>query len=149
MMSAHNGEGTLRETEIRPDHLMEDQAKRFAADVARLLQNRAQFVEVGCPACGQPRGRKAFEKYELTYCECEACETVYISPRPTPPILEKFYAKSENYAYWNEYIFPSSEGTRRERIFAPRAQRLQEICARYTGSRGGTLMEVGAGFGTF
>jgi 2-polyprenyl-3-methyl-5-hydroxy-6-metoxy-1,4-benzoquinol methylase/ribosomal protein S27E len=140
---------TLRETEIRPDHLMKEQADRFAADVARLLMSRSQFIEVPCPACGANNGRKAFEKFQLTYLECSGCETVYVSPRPTPAILEDFYAHSRNYAYWNEFIFPASEEARRERIFRPRADRVAEICQRHGLSHGGVLMEVGAGFGTF
>ncbi len=139
----------LRETEIRPDHLMKDQADRFAADVARLLKHKKQFVKVPCPACGGTEARKAFEKYELDYLECQECATLYVSPRPTPEILEDFYAHSENYAYWNEFIFPASEEARRNRIFRPRAERLAEICQRHGLRKGGMLIEVGAGFGTF
>jgi 2-polyprenyl-3-methyl-5-hydroxy-6-metoxy-1,4-benzoquinol methylase len=140
---------TLRETEIRPDHLMKEQAARFAADVANLLKHKSKFVEVPCPACGESKGQKTFEKFELQYLECAVCETVYISPRPTPPILEDFYANSENYAYWNKFIFPSSAEARRERIFRPRADRAFEMCQRHGLRRGGVLMEVGAGFGLF
>jgi SAM-dependent methyltransferase len=59
-----------------------------------------------------------------------------------------YYSSSENYAYWNKHIFPASEATRREKIFRPRAQRVAEICQRYAVPTR-TLLEVGAGFGTF
>ncbi len=139
---------TLSENDIRPDHLMVDQAKLFAADVARLLERRSEFVEVDCPACANAPRKPAWQKYEMSYVECLGCGTVYISPRPPPSLLEQYYATSENYAYWNKFIFPASEDARRERIFRPRAERLAEICGRY-GIKGGTLLEVGAGFGTF
>ncbi|HYR28041.1 MAG TPA: class I SAM-dependent methyltransferase, partial [Thermoanaerobaculia bacterium] len=138
----------LRETEIRPDHLMKGQEERFAADIARLLAHRAGFVEVNCPACESPEKTKAFEKYTLTYVNCTSCETMYISPRPMPPHLEDYYSSSENYAYWNNYIFPASEDARRDKIFRPRAERIVDIAKRH-GKEHGTLLEVGSGFGTF
>ena len=72
-----------------------------------------------CPACGSKNAEKAFEKYEMGYVVCSDCETMYINPRPAPEILEKYYATSENYRYWNKYIFPASEKPRREKIFRP------------------------------
>ncbi len=138
----------LRETEIRPDYLMQGQAERFAADIRRLLRRKAEFVRVSCPACGSDEAHRAFEKYDLTYVVCSRCATIYTNPRPTPAILESYYATSENYAYWNKYIFPASEDVRRERIFRPRAERLTDICRRHR-IETHTLLEVGAGFGTF
>ena len=139
---------TLSEGEIRPDHLMKEQARRFEADIARMLKRRDEFVRVACPACGSETSRLAFQKYTLDYMLCSACETMYISPRPSPAVLEMYYSTSENYAYWNKHIFPASENARREKIFRPRAERVVEICRRY-GVATGTLLEVGAGFGTF
>lgn len=127
---------------------MQGQAERFAADVRRLLQHKDDFVDVPCPACGSENASKAFEKYELTYVVCSDCDTMYINPRPTPAILEMYYSTSENYRYWNKYIFPASEEARRERIFRPRAERIADICQR-NGIENGVLLEVGAGFGTF
>jgi 2-polyprenyl-3-methyl-5-hydroxy-6-metoxy-1,4-benzoquinol methylase/ribosomal protein S27E len=138
----------LREADIRPDDLMAGQAERFAADVRRLLAHKARFVAVRCPACDADDPRWAFDKCELAYQVCAQCGTMYISPRPPLDVLAEYYATSENYAYWNKYIFPASEAVRRLKLFRPRAQRLAELCRRF-GITGGTLLEVGAGFGTF
>lgn len=138
----------LRETDIRPDELMKGQAARFAADVARLLEHKGRFVRVPCPACGADAPARLFEKYELSYQGCGGCGTMYVSPRPPPDVLKLYYETSENYQYWNKYIFPASEAARRERIFRPRAERLVALCRRH-GVGGGVLLEVGAGFGTF
>ena len=127
---------------------MQGQAARFAADIKRLLERKEEFVYVPCPACGSEQSNKLFEKYELSYARCCECATMYVTPRPTPAILEMYYSTSENYAYWNKHIFPASEDTRREKIFRPRAERVAEICKQY-GVRTDVLMEVGAGFGTF
>jgi len=142
------GEARLRETEIRPDELMGEQARRYASDVRRLLELKDRFVRVLCPACGVDSPRAAFEKMGFSYVVCTRCETMYVNPRPTSEMLDFYYATSENYAYWNTHIFPASEPVRRGKIFRPRAARLVSICRRHQ-VKGGTLLEVGAGFGTF
>lgn len=142
------GELTLKETEIRPDHLMDGQAERFANDIRRMLRRRDEFVTVTCPACGEAAAHPAFEKYELSYVTCDACETIYINPRPSLAVLDEYYSKSENYAYWNKHIFPASEGARREKIFRPRVSRVVDICQRFSVGNN-ALLEVGAGFGIF
>jgi 2-polyprenyl-3-methyl-5-hydroxy-6-metoxy-1,4-benzoquinol methylase/ribosomal protein S27E len=139
---------TLRETEIRPQELMAGQAERFAADLRRLLEHRTEFVTVPCPACEADDPEPAFEKHSFHYVRCRGCETVYVSPRPTPAQLDEYYRTSENYAYWNRYIFPASEAARRVKIFQPRAERVTALCRRYGVARG-TLLEIGSGFGTF
>lgn len=138
----------LTEAEIRPTALLEEQARRFARDIARLHSRRGEFVDVSCPACASSERTPAWVKYELDFVTCQACRTIYINPRPTPEILDEYYAKSENYAYWNDVIFPASEQVRRSKIFVPRVDRILEICDRF-GTAPGTLLEVGAGFGTF
>ena len=84
----------------------------------------------------------------MTYQTCGTCGTLYISPRPSLEVLEWFYSGSTNYAFYNAHIFPASEQARRSKIFRPRARRLRDICSNWQ-VQGGTLIEVGAGFGTF
>jgi 2-polyprenyl-3-methyl-5-hydroxy-6-metoxy-1,4-benzoquinol methylase len=146
--SPRPGAATLTETEIRPDHLRAAQHERFIRDVARLKRRHREFVHVVCPACGEDDGRSGLRKYGLTYQFCGYCETMYVNPRPTPAILEWYYATSENYAYWNSHIFPQSEDARRAKIFRPRARRLVALCKALR-VRTHTLLEVGAGYGTF
>jgi SAM-dependent methyltransferase len=134
---------TLRETDIRPDELMAEQARRYAADVAWLLERRDRFVDVGCPACDGTESAPHWRKYELDYRRCTRCGTVYVSPRPEPALLDEYYRSSSNYEYWNTVVFPASETARRERIFRPRAERV------LTYASAGTLVDVGAGYGTF
>ncbi|HEY9619566.1 MAG TPA: class I SAM-dependent methyltransferase [Crinalium sp.] len=138
----------LKESEIRPDELMKAQAERLAADIQRLLRHKHEFVCVNCPACSSSRYHKAYEKYEIQFIVCEQCETVYANPRPRPEHLDEYYRESENYAYWNQYIFPASEAARREKIFKPRVQKVIDICRRFNVPTH-TLLEVGAGFGIF
>lgn len=138
----------LRETEIRPDDLMAGQAARYEADVRWLNDRRDSFVSVACPVCDASEADPTWVKAGMTYVTCRSCETVYTNPRPDSALLTEFYRSSENYEYWNRVIFPASEGARRSKIFRPRAQRTVQI-AHSHGKRGGRLLDVGAGFGTF
>lgn len=138
----------LREDDIRPQHLDVDKDAAYARDLQRLLDRGDEFVEVPCPACGARDGEQVYGKHTLCYLACGTCATVYISPRPSPAVLQDYYENSELYAYWNEHIFPASEEVRRERIFRPRVERLIGIVERHR-PEASTLVEVGAGFGSF
>lgn len=138
----------LREEEIRPTELMDRQREMVRVDIERMLSRRSEFVPVDCPACGSAKGRLKFEKNGMRYEDCPGCWTFFVNPRPSPEALEWFYRESPNYAYWNDVIFPASEAARREKIFKPRVDRVLELCRKY-GVETRSLLEVGAGFGTF
>jgi 2-polyprenyl-3-methyl-5-hydroxy-6-metoxy-1,4-benzoquinol methylase len=139
---------TLTEQQIRPAGLMSRQRILALSDIGLLLSRYPEFIEINCPACAAEDYRHKFDKQGFTFVECCHCRTFFINPRPTREVLEWFYSVSQHYAYWNEIIFPASEAVRREKIFVPRIEHLIELCRKYrivTDS----LMEVGAGFGTF
>jgi 2-polyprenyl-3-methyl-5-hydroxy-6-metoxy-1,4-benzoquinol methylase len=138
----------LSEKELCPEDLLAGQEVAFARDIARLQARRAEFVKVDCPACGSAARCRAFAKFGFDFSTCLACTTIYMTPRPSPEIMAAYYANSENYAYWAEHIFPASEAARREKIHKPWLERVIAYCERH-GTRRGTLVEVGPGFGTF
>ena len=136
------------ENDIRPKELLDGQKIAVMQDVGMLLSNADKFVAVNCPACNSATAKKKYSKYSFSYLECSHCKTVYTSPRPTAELLGKFYSTSINYAYWNKHIFPASEQTRRQKIVVPRVDRILEYCKKYN-SPTHSILEVGAGFGTF
>lgn len=138
----------MKVDDIRPDALLPGQQQAIAEDIAMLMSWRERFVEVPCPACGSPAATLAFRRHGLNYHRCSACGTQYVSPRPTPSLLAEFYARSRNYAYWAEHIYPASAEIRRTKIFAPRARMIAELWAHHSGGRG-VCLEVGAGYGIF
>jgi 2-polyprenyl-3-methyl-5-hydroxy-6-metoxy-1,4-benzoquinol methylase len=138
----------LSEEQIRPQQMMADKQKYVDADREYLLTRKHRWVQVNCPACDANVPFPYGEKQGFTYVRCGECDTVYTNPRPSLELMHEFYAQSQNYAYWNAHIFPATEDMRRERIFRPRAQRLADFCRTYNMS-GGTLLEIGAAFGTF
>ena len=79
------------ESDIRPTNFESGQKQALEQDIEWLLERKDSFVRVSCPACGSDRSKTLFHKYGLTYRECDNCETLYISPRPTGKILEEFY----------------------------------------------------------
>lgn len=138
----------LREDDIRPQHLDADKEAAYARDLERLLAGRDRFVTVPCPACGEDEASLAWTKLTLSYQRCATCRTVYISPRPDQAAVAEYYATSELYEFWSKHIFPASEEARRERIVLPRLRRLLDIVDAH-GVKPRTLVEVGAGYGTF
>jgi len=138
----------MKEEEIRPNKLLKNQKIAMSIDVGRLLTKKDKFVLVPCPACGANNAKKKFEKYTLDYLQCINCQTIFISPRPTPEILEWFYKGSVNYDYWNKFIFPATEQNRRTKIFIPRVDKVIEYCTKYN-VKNDSLLEIGCAFGTF
>jgi 2-polyprenyl-3-methyl-5-hydroxy-6-metoxy-1,4-benzoquinol methylase/Zn ribbon nucleic-acid-binding protein len=138
----------IREEDLRPKESMRGQQEALRADIAFLVSRRSEFVAVDCPACGSSDCEPLWEKNGLVYEKCVACDTGYMTPRPSEALLLDFYEHSQNYAYWNEHVFPASEDARRERIVIPRADRLESIL-NALGRRGGAMLEIGSGFGTF
>src|SRR3546814_212048 len=138
----------MKVADIRPDALMAGQQAAMLRDIATLLDRRAEFVAVPCPACGRDAPTVLYEKYGMTHNRCAACRTQYISPRPSSAVLRDFYEASENYAYFAAHIFPASAETRRERLFRPRARTVADL-ARASRIERPSLVEVGAGYGLF
>jgi 2-polyprenyl-3-methyl-5-hydroxy-6-metoxy-1,4-benzoquinol methylase/ribosomal protein S27E len=136
------------EEDIRPKNVTEGAKTAILKDLGRLLMNRDKFVDVFCPACNSDKFVPTYKKFGLDYVSCNNCGTLYINPRPSPEVLEKCYKESDVYAYWDKYIFPSSEKARREKMFKPRVDKLLEFCKKYNIATD-SILEVGAAYGTF
>ena len=139
---------SLSVAEIRSPEFRQLQHDAYARDLARLHARLGEFVHVPCPACGQAKAAKAFDKYRCQFVRCSDCSTLYMSPRPTPAVMDDYYSHSENYKLWGEFIFPASEARRRDKICRPLLDAMLDAC-RHHGVAPGHLMEVGPGFGTF
>lgn len=134
--------------DIRPDSVMAAQDEAMQKDVDWLTERKKDFVPVGCPGCESEQFEELYEKYSMRHVRCRHCQTQFVTPRPPEKMLAEFYAQSSNYAYFAEHIFPASETARREKIFRPRAQVTAEIMETYC-IDSGTLVEVGAAYGTY
>jgi SAM-dependent methyltransferase len=134
--------------DLRSPDLMALQREAMAKDHARLHAHLDEFVAVPCPACCRTEATRVFEKYRCQFLRCSDCETLYMSPRPTPALMDDYYSHSENYRLWAERIFPTSEANRREKLCRPMLDSIVDACRRH-GVPTGHLVELGPGFGTF
>ena len=134
--------------EIRSDEYKELQIAAYENDLKRLHARLDEFVHVRCPACATDDAKFRFEKYRCRFVECRFCATLYMSPRPSPDVMNDYYSNSENYAIWNKYIFPKSEASRREKICRPNLEKIMAECEQQNMVRP-RLLEIGPGFGTF
>lgn len=138
----------FKENDIRPEDLMEKKKPALEHDKKYLQARIPQFITVNCVACGSSSYVRWGKKDLFTYDECLGCGTIFMNPRATEEILGDFYRQSQNYEFWNRYIFPATDTVRKEKIFRPRAKRTIDFCSKYDVS-GGTLLEIGSAFGTY
>ena len=147
----------MKVKDIRNDDIMVKCHELSRIDLEEILAKSDEFVEVDCPACAEEDYTIEFEKDGFKFNKCVECDTLYISPRPTPKLLEEYYTNSRKMKFWNEEIFPLSEETRKERIFRPRKDYVINIAHNHimdSAKEGFTfkdnnLVDIGAGFGTF
>ena len=114
----------LSEQELCPHDLLEGQEAAFARDIERLKSRRSEFVSMPCPACNAKNFEFVYEKLTFQYVQCIDCRTIYMEPRPSIEVMSSYYANSENYQYWADHIFPSSEAARREKVHRPWLDRI-------------------------
>ncbi|MHA1564888.1 MAG: class I SAM-dependent methyltransferase [Alphaproteobacteria bacterium] len=141
-------DSTLTVAEIRPSAVMADQGAAVQADIDWLVARRGDFIPVPCPACNAQDSESLYEKFAMPHRRCHRCQTQYVSPRPDQATLAEFYARSVNYAYWAQHVFPASEQPRREKIFRPRARILAQL-AEDLDLNNASVLEIGAGYGLF
>lgn len=139
---------SFKENDIRPNNLMELKKPALDHDIKFLQDRIPSFVSTNCIACISENHALWAVKNLFSYRKCNDCQTIFMSPRPDENTLGEFYKQSQNYAFWNKYIFPATDVIRKQKIFIPRAENTIAICEKY-GVTGGTLLEVGAAFGTF
>lgn len=143
-----NNKINFLENEIRPDKFEANHDIVRLIDVGLLLSKRKKFVNCPCPACSFNSKNNIFTKRGINYVQCQQCKTLYINPRPSPEILKWFYQNSENYTFWNKFIYPTTEASRRKKIIIPRVERILKICHKYK-IKTNSLIEIGAGDGSF
>lgn len=139
---------TMKEHDIRPAAIMQRYLELSRQDGDHFFADRTAFETVACPGCAGTTARPSFVKLGFQYVECPACGTLFVSPRPRREALDRFYTDSPSAAYWAEVFFPTSAEARREKIFAPRVERILSLMnARRVPLA--SVVDVGAGFGIF
>lgn len=137
----------MKEHDIRPEELVSRYLELSERD-ADLCFNGEGRSEIPCVACGGLDSAFQFAKNGFAFSLCPGCGTLFQSPRPHIDAFESFYRNSDSSRYWADVFFPAVAEARRERIFRPRVERLENLCSD-KGIKVERLIDVGAGYGIF
>lgn len=139
----------MRESDIRPRALFDEFLAIAKADIGTFFSEHQAFVPVDCPACAESPRAPSFIKEAFAYCECARCGTLFVSPRPTEAMIDRFYRESATSRFWADRFFPETAGARREQIFRPRARMVADLIERFGVPAPRVIADVGAGYGIF
>jgi 2-polyprenyl-3-methyl-5-hydroxy-6-metoxy-1,4-benzoquinol methylase len=141
----------LKESEIRPPKLFNQYLKLAREDIDRYFSDRSRFVEVSCPACGCDEWAPGMVKFKFRYLLCSDCSSLYLSPRPTVAMYEKFYQEAESIKFWSSHFFKETAEARRQKIFNPLARLVVEWADKsgIPSDAKGVFVDIGSGYGIF
>ncbi len=137
----------MKENDIRVDDNLGYRWSLYKKDQQRLLNKKKAFVSVPCPACGQKDSSLFYKRTGFFFEKCSVCDTVYVNPRPTIEMLIDHYRNSLAEKYFNEHIYSKTEQGRVEHLLKPRLKKIYTFCQKYN-TNYGTILDVGAGYGT-
>jgi SAM-dependent methyltransferase len=139
----------MKEFEIRPQQLFEEYLEISTNDIGIFFSEHEKFVDIPCPACKSELSNHAFDKHSFQYRQCDQCDTLFVSPRPTNEMIDDFYINSESSKFWADRFFPETAAARREMIFKPRVKMVEAILDRIEVPSPISIVDVGAGYGIF
>lgn len=139
----------MKEFEIRPRKLFADYLDLSRKDIQIYFSDHSNFKEVSCPGCNDQDSSIAFVKHGFNYKKCNTCKTLYVSPRPTKKMISDFYKVSESSRFWAEHFYPETADARREMIFKPRAEVINQLLRNIEIPSPKSIIDVGAGYGIF
>ncbi len=91
----------LTTSDISDSSIYEEYKKLLEKDIEKYFLP-SSLVAVPCPGCGQTNGSRSYKKLSMTFKQCGACGTHYVSPRPDARLLEKFYENSDACKFWRQ-----------------------------------------------
>ena len=141
--------GTMKESDIRPQGLFNRYLELSRLDIGRFFSDQSRFVEIPCPACLSERHELGMEKLGFRYLTCLECGSLYLSPRPTVAMFDDYYQEAESVKFWGTDFFKATSEARRERMFKPRAQMVEQWAADSGMGTSDVFADIGSGYGIF
>ena len=117
----------MKEKDIRPQELFNRYLEVARQDVERFFAEKSGFVEISCPACGSNDSVFAFDKLGFSYRSCRPCESLYLSPRPSREVIDRYYREGEAVKFWSTDFYRETAEARREKLCRPRAQLVADL----------------------
>ena len=136
----------VKESTIRPSNMIKKMNQLRKDDMS--IFNSKFFITINCPSCNSRKYKFQFKKSKFTFVECKKCLTLFVNPRPSAELLEKYYSSSKCMNYWAQ-IYQKTEKSRIKNIFEPRLQLVQKVLDENNFKKINHLVEVGAGYGWF
>lgn len=119
------------EIDFKPSDLLHKYIELTKKDVGTFLIAGQDLKDVSCPGCNGEKAAPAFAKFGLSYVECLNCHTLYISPRPSDAVLNRYYSQSSARRFWHEEILKATLKKRQEKIVKPRFEWIAESVGEY------------------
>jgi len=113
-------------SDITYDHLYEEFKRYLKKDIQGFFYDTYTLVEVACPGCGKRKNKDIYSKMQMKFKECSNCSSIYVSPRPTPESLEKFYRESYSCRFWRKESLNLPQ-SKLANLHSPRVQWILEI----------------------
>lgn len=136
----------LKEEDIRPQRIFEEYLRLAESDTRKYFGAAAR-EPVPCPACGGA-GEPSFVKNGFAYEECPACQTLFVSPRPSAEAFSTYYQESDSARYWASTFYKETAEARREKLWKPKARQIHQMLTG-GGAPEYTVLDIGGGYGIF
>ncbi len=119
-----------RESDLRPGGMTGKLLKLLERDLALFFRRKPLMGKASCPGCGGVRRDPALVKFNVRYVQCRDCLTLYVSPRPAPVELARFYRESKALRFWASFA-RRTDHSREVHIHRPRLDWLASTVRRY------------------
>ncbi len=117
----------LRATDIRPPALMSEFKRLSIRDAGAYLADSTLLQAVACPGCGADEPEFSHARQEFAYQQCRVCASLYISPRPSPATLARYYDESEASHFRVEHFSRDTAKARRYHLLCSHADWMGQI----------------------
>ncbi|MDX1522688.1 MAG: methyltransferase domain-containing protein [Anaerolineae bacterium] len=139
----------LKEVEVHPPGLYQDFVEISVDSAGELLAQMDRFVETACPACGASSPETAFEKHGYHYWNCLTCASLYVSPRPSTALMNRYLLDSPIAAFRDSETYRLSMAQRAGELSAYRADWVSELCWRMKCGEQKPLIDVETRWDTY
>ncbi|MCR4322386.1 MAG: class I SAM-dependent methyltransferase [Candidatus Brocadiaceae bacterium] len=113
-------------SDITYGYLYEEYKRLLEIDITTHFMESSSLVDVACPGCGKKANQDIYKKMKMNFKLCSKCGTYYVSPRPDPQSLEKFYRLSNACIFWRKESLNLPE-SKLNNLFSPRINWILEL----------------------
>ena len=138
----------IKEEDIRPKKIFDEYLRLASIDTVSFFKN-VKKEKINCPACGG-EGKFWANKQDFIYQECYNCLSIFVNPRPPLKAFNNYYKDSPSTKFWATTFYKETEGSRREKLWKPKAKMIKERILKYQQKNPiKFIIDIGGGYGVF